>query len=359
MRRTPSLVALAFISATLLCGCSNHSVAKISPKAVGGPSTFLAVVPTPAVIKHGQLIRYGVNDLQLRSASSGQVRRVVFQSLVPIDAVVAPDGSIIVAIDYQCRTSIERIAPDSGKATILRTLPGALQEIALNPAGTELAYLTHPGPPPTTCASDTQPKSPQPFGGHRTGLAEFGPSVLGTVNLGTGATRATATNHPGFPLLRPSWSPDGTQITAGYGGPLSDHVLVMPASDPQFKTARHLSPPAGCVWLAPVWTASGIVAVEGCGGQAPELSPQRLVQLGPAGQITNSWPLPACINGIGLYTDSSHTHVLIDASIGYGGSWPCGVTAGDPTAVIATINGPTLATIAELPHSGSLTVIGW
>ena len=95
----------------------------------------------------------------------------------------------------------------------------------------------------------------------------------------------------------------------------------------------------------------------------PDLSPQSLVRLSPAGQQTASWRLPACIDGIQEFTDPTGSHVLVEADIGYGDGPPCGLQR--PVGVaysvrVAVIGGRKLATIATFRVVNTqLEVTGW
>lgn len=298
----------------LLAGCggsrsatghasSTTGAVTTTPVPFGFPSTFLAVATTAAVVRGDQLLRYAVNELQVRSSSGGALRRTLLQSLGLIDAAVARDGSIVVAIDYRCRSVIERIAPTSGEATVVRTVPDAVQDISLSPSSTELAYLTYPSNTPKACIPAVQPASPQPLR-VSAGAAQFLPNILSVLDLATGTIRSTATDSPGHPFSRPSWSLDGSQISVGYMG-ATPEALAFTSSALDFATARHLVPPAGCGFSGQTWTASGIVVVEGCGPDGADLSPGALVRLDNDGTATMRWALPACIDGITPLVDSS------------------------------------------------------
>jgi hypothetical protein len=368
--RSLALVMGCILVLTTLAGCGSSPTPTALPATtaapktvpvhapVGFPSTFLAVTQTPPVIRGNKLYRYTSYRLQVRSASDGELRQTLLHSLGEIHAVVARNRSIVVAIDYGCRSIIERIARTSSKTTVLQTVPGPVGQISANPSGTELAYLTYPPSAPRPCVSRTQPASPQPLR-VSAGPAGFLPNVLGVVNLATGAVTTTATDTAGHPLTNPSWSPDGSHISAGYMGD-TDQVLVLSASPLNFATAKHLVAPAGCGFTAQTWTNSGIVAAEGCGPEGPSLSPGALVRLSGDGKAASRWSLPACIDGITTSTDSSQGHVLLQASIGYGNGPPCGIpNPGRNAVLIGTINGSVLTTLTHLPTDTEVQAVSW
>jgi hypothetical protein len=326
---------------------------------VGYPSTFLAVTQTPPVIRGDKLYRYASYNLQVRSASGGDLRQTLLRSLGEIDAVVGQDHSIIVAVDYRCRSTIERIAPTAAKTTVVATVPGAVREISLDPTGTELAYLTYPPDAARPCVSPTQPVSPQALR-VSAGPAGFNPNVLGVVNLASGAVVATtSTDMPGHPLTDPSWSPDGSRISVGYMGN-TDQVLILGSSSPDFATAKRIVAPTGCGFTSPTWTNSGIVAAEGCGAGGPSLSPGALVRLRSDGKIVARWSLPACIDGITTSADASLGHILLQASIGYGNGPPCGIPGpGTNSVLIATVNGSGLNALTNLPSDTEVQAVSW
>ncbi len=347
MKRALLLSALVTVVA---CGCGSTTASSV-PTSAGWPSSFVDVSYSAPVFSGDEMIRDRELRLEVRSATTGALRRVLLQTLGSVDAAVASDGSLVVAVDDECRTVIERIDAANGRTTPLRTLPGSIGSIALNPTGTELAYLTDAGPPPRACAPTTQPASPQPGHSDPGGAMGSLPTVLGIVNLVSGGTRTTPTGQPGHAVSRPTWSPDGSQIAVGDDGNGSA-ILVMSATNPDYGTARRLSARPGCWLSGATWALAGIIAAEGC-GRSDGLSPDRLVQLGTAGQIVNAWHLPACIAGVSSYTDSSRTHVLIQANVGYGVGKPCGApVTGSQTAVISTINGSKLRTLAEFQRYG-------
>ncbi|MDQ6839149.1 MAG: hypothetical protein M3137_12670 [Actinomycetota bacterium] len=288
--------------------------------------TFLTVASTGSVTKGKQLIRYPVNQLQVRSVHSGAVEKTVLRSLGRISAVVNRDGSILAAIDYGCRSVLERVDPATGRARVARTVPGWVSDIALSPNGAELAYLTYPRSSTQPCTPSKQPASPQPFE-VSAGPAGFLPNVLVVMNLATGAVRTAQTDAPGHPLSRLSWSPDGSELSVGYdaGDSNAEVIAVVPATDLAVTAWHQIVAPAGCGWASPAWAAGGIIAAEGCGPNGPSLSPTQLVELSSAGNVMAHWPLPACIDGITAIADPTFKQVLVQEDIGYGTGPPCGI----------------------------------
>ncbi|MGH9077784.1 MAG: hypothetical protein ACRDY0_10100 [Acidimicrobiales bacterium] len=326
---------------------------------IGYPSTFLSLATTGAVIRDDKLVRYGYNLLQARSTSTGAVQQTLLRSLGEIDGVVAPDGSVLAAVDFGCRSVIERIAAGTLHVSVVRGMAGSVQAIALSPDGSQLAYLTYPGPSRRPCLPASQPSSPQPIK-VSAGADAFLPNVLAVADLATGAVRTTQTETPGHPFATPSWSPDGQQISVAYLGDAQE-ILVMSSHSPDFASAKRIAAPAGCGLGSQAWTAGGIVAAEGCGPNSPDLSPSELVALDASGRVTERWPLPPCIDGTTSIVDAGRTHVLLLAGIGYGSGPPCGVPGpGINTYLIATLDGPSLTTLAQIPATGNgFRVTAW
>jgi hypothetical protein len=327
------------------------------------PGTFfLSVTQGPMVIKGDYLIDWPVYELQMRSIRTGAVERTILRSLAEIDAVVARDGSIVAAVDQQCRSEIERIDPATSQASVIRTIPGSVSEIALSPDGTRLAYVTTPSTssPPPRCISLTQPSSPQRMTLDAGGVAGVLPFQLAVVTLATGAIVTTTTDMPGHLFTDPSWSPSGTELAVEYMGN-TNYIVVVPSADPNFATARVLAPPAGCGWVGTTWTAAGIMAVKGCNPIGSELNPTQVVRLSPTGTVTAQWQLPACIGGVSLRADSTLTGVLVEGGIGSGDTGPCALApgTGEPRTYLGTINGGALRPIAMFSANDELNVTGW
>jgi hypothetical protein len=325
---------------------------------LGPTGSFLAVTTSPAVIHGGRLFKYEVSALELRSVRhGGRAISTLLRSLGRIDAVVAPGGAVIAVVDHGCRSQVFRIDPGTGRRRLIRTLPESAGAVALSPDGRRLAYLTYPASDPQPCGPARQPASPVRVHVHNGGYVHFLPSVLAVVGLASGAVVRAPSGAPGSPPWSPAWSPDGTAIAVVRSGA----VQLLSASHPDFATARRLPPPRGCGYLTSTWTVSGILAVLGCGKQAPGLSPRTLVRLSAGGRRTHAWRLPACIGGIGLFADPTAAHVLVQADIGYGNGPACGLhRPGGWTSRVAVVRGATLGTIAVFSQrAGWPQVTGW
>lgn len=331
----------------------------------GDPATFLAVHTINGVYRPGPkplqtyLVRYPSYELQVRSSKDGSVRKTLLTSLAQIDAVRDSDGSILAIIDYLCRSQVERIDPQTGTATPVRTLGGFIEDAALSPDGTHLAYFTYPASSqPSNCTPAAQPKTPYPLGPSHSSPVSFGPNVLEVTNLATGATVKAATTGEG----KLSWNPQGTELAVNtFLGP-EKPIAVLSAARPDSAPITHLQPPAGCEYSTPAWTTSGLIVVEGCGSD-PLLSPSRLVKLDPHGSITATWALPTCTAGVQLFTDTSRIHTLIQVGIGYGNGPPCGIpNPGNNYTQILLLSPGALQTIDRLATPDgepTFQVTGW
>jgi hypothetical protein len=81
------------------------------------------------------------------------------------------------------------------------------------------------------------------------------------------------------------------------------------------------------------------------------LSPDRILRLNASGEITASWHLPACVNGVGTRTDPSKRVVYVETNIGYGhGS--CGKSWNTRIALIDGSQLRPVTTIANRRYSG-------
>ncbi len=323
---------------------------------IGPPRSFLTVTRSSPVIHGDHLLRYPVSTLQRRSVRGGAVLATLLRSLANLDAVVAPDGSVVAVEDFGCRSRVLRLDPGTGRVRLIRTLPEAAADIALSPDGQRLAYLTYPASDPQPCLAARQPAAPIRFHPNPGGPAQFLPSVLAVVRLATGATVRAVSPNPGNPPWSPSWSPDGSTLAVVRSG----SIELLPAAHPSFATARQVRPARGCGYVASTWTASGILAVLGCGKQNAALSPRSLVRLSDTGARTRSWQLPACIDGVDLATDPTARHVLVQTDIGYGNG-SCGLRQlGGWSIRVATVRGARLATIAGYrQHNTLFQVTGW
>jgi len=322
------------------------------------PRTFLTVTTSPPVIHGDHLLKYQAFTLEKRSAHhGGRLIRVLMRSLGAIDAVVAPDGSVVAVADYGCRSQVFRIDPGTGARRLIRTLPESAQNMALSPDGSKLAYLTYPASDRQPCGPARQPTAPVRYQVNPGGLAQFLPSVVAIVDLATGTGVRAASANPGDPPWSLSWSPDGKTVAAVY----SNSVELLSAAHPDFAAARRLRPPSGCGYVASTWTVSGILAVLGCGKQDPALSPRTLIRLSTAGQRTQAWRLPACIDGVHLVVDPTRRYVLVQSDVGYGNGRPCGLRYMTWSARILRVRRDALTAIAVLPLQGGdePQVTGW
>lgn len=370
----PLLAACVTVTALAACGSSparaRTAAHRISPRRqllqpVPSASTFLTVTTSQLVTRNGRrplteyIVRYPVDTVQLRSLRNGRVVATLLHSLGDVEAVPAPDGSVIAVASYGCRSDVYRIDSRTGRSTLLRILPESATDIALSPDGSRLAYLTYPARDRQPCQPARQPRRPVRYFVNPGGPAQFLPSVLAVVSLATGSTVRTATPSPGNPFWDPAWSPDGRQVAAVYSG-ADNPILVMSAARPRFAAARWIRPPRHCGYVATTWTVGGPTAVLGCGKQDPALSPRTLVQLAADGHPSARWQLPPCIDGVQVLTDPAMRQVLVEASTGYANG-PRGCGAGPWLDRVQRVRGTALAAVASYPQAsdGQLQLTGW
>jgi len=351
------LTLIAAAAAVVAAGCAGTGPgsSRPPPGAASRPLvTFLTVATAGPVIRGNYLIRYGTSALQLRSARGGQVVATLLRSLASLDAVLAPDGSVVAAEDFGCRTRLLRIEPRTGRARLIRTLPESAGGIALSPDGRRLAYLTYPASDPQPCGPARQPAAPVRVFTQDGGVARFLPSVLAVVTLASGTVVRAATRNPGNPPFDPAWSPDGASVAVIY----SWSVAVLSSGHPDFAAARLIRPARHCGYSAVTWTTAGLLAARGC-ARTPAPAPTELVAL-PAAR-GHDWPLPPCTAGVGLLVDPTLRHVLVESGIGFGTGPPCGLSYERWSAKIAELRPGRLATIAVLgrPGGDQSQLTGW
>jgi len=332
--------------------------------------TYLTVVTSPMITRPGHgpgvlyIVRYPVSTVQLRSFDNGRVTgRTLLRSLGNVEAIMAPDGSVIAVADFGCRASVLRIDPATGRRTLIRTLPESASDVSLSPDGRRLAYLTYPaGQRRHECQAARQPARPVRTIMNPGGPVQFLPGTLAVVTLATGATVRTGTGSPGNPLGNPAWSPDGRRITAVYAG-RDNPIVIMPSARPDFAAARWLRPPRHCGYVTATWVTAGLTAVLGCNRLDPGLSPRTLVRLSAAGRPVARWQLPACIDGIRVFADPAARQVLIQADTGYGNGPPCARLhhPGGWAIRIERVRGAELVPVATYPQNNAtpLQLTGW
>ena len=277
--------------------------------------------------------------VQLRAASDGHVLEDLLStsgSTTSLSVSPAADGSVLVAENSSCRSTLIRLDLASGRRGTIRSIPDDVSDLVVDPTGTRIAYLTQPTCSPSVCP------------GRCAGAAGFLPNVLVVMDLATGRSTRTSTDNPGHPLWSLGWSPDGTQLVAFYDGN-APGLLRFDGRAPNFATATRIATRPGCQYVAATWTRTGIVAAESCGN--PDLlSPGRLVETTPTGAVQASWPLPDCINGLGLTSAPNGSTTFIETDIGYGnGSCSTRQANGvSPLTRMAAIDGRQLRTVIEL-----------
>ena len=331
----------------------------------GAPSTFLVVHTIAEVTRPGPgpgqlyLVRYPSYELQVRSSINGSVQKTVLRSLAQISAFREPDGTILAIVDYLCRSDVELIDPQTGTTTPLRTLGGFVDDAALSPDASRLAYYTYPASSSrSSCTPSVQPAQPFLLPPPQSSPANFGPSVLTVTDLNTGASVKTVTTGEG----QLSWNPQGTELAVNQVLGSQSPIAVVSAAHPDLAPITRIPAPAGCQYFSPAWTTSGLIVVEGCGSQ-PLLSPSRLVELKVQGGVTATWNLPTCIDGIQAITDAGHTHALIQADIGYGNGPPCGIpNPGNNYTQLMIVQSNTLQIVDRLTDpdgSSTIQIASW
>lgn len=326
--------AAAVVVIALGAAAVNRAVAGHRHAATGYTAPKTNLEPTSLVTVETGTLQAGP-ILQFRAVSDGHLIKNLITAATGtrIGAVWERDGSLLVAqFGLDCRTTLRRLDPTTGRLVFLRTVPEDVIGMALSPDDTRLAYVTYESCPPAP-----------------SNLAGPEPRVLVVLDLATGSTQRTTTTSFTDSISRVTWSPDGTQLATDQQ---SDTPLtrILDAHDPQFRIARTLKPPPGCYYFAPAWTKNGLIVAEYCGPPFVPNSPARLVRLGSDGAVTASWPMLSCIDGFDLAVDPSR--VLIYASVGYNG---CG-SGVSPTTHLLRIDGSTLTPIANFRYPPNVTV---
>jgi hypothetical protein len=311
----------------------------VSPEAAKALAAATAFLTSREDSSHGFAV-------QLRSVSDGHLLR----TLLPADrsksegAIVEPDGSLLLASGGRCSTMLTRLDLKTGQQRTVAKLPESASDIVVNPAGTKIAYVTYPTCQVNTCGN----------------CASFFPNVLVVRDLITGRSTRTSTSRAGQPLVDLSWSPDGQQVAAAYRGDLP-RVLRFNALTPKFAAARPLMARLGCDYGAATWTNTGIVAAQTCGDSNGFVSPSRLVETTLTGAVVATWPLPACVDGIGFATTPDRSKTLVSVAVGYGNG-ACrshGPHGDNPVIHILSIDGPHLRPVVEFSDSLSTILIGY
>ena len=293
--------------------------------------------------------------VQLRAVSDGHVLATAFRSgssTTSLEASAEPDGSVLVAENGHCSSTLLRLDLAAGRQQAIRTIPEDVSDLVLNPAGTKIAYLAEAACPISTCR------------GSCAGLAGFLPNVLVVMDVSTGRSTRTGTDDPGHPLMNLAWSPDGTQIAAPYEGN-TQRLLLFSALAPNFADAKRVAARPGCAYIGSTWTRTGIIAAEACRDAAfsaiSAFSPGRLVEITPTGAIRSFWRLPDCINGLTLASTPNGAAALVQADIGYGNG-ACSTPQANgfnPLTRIAMIDGTRLRTVIELRDGLSVNLASY
>lgn len=348
MGRSAGLVAASMTCALVTaaaCSTSRVSAPRAPVPAAAATTPGLSdglVTGTAFLALSGRSER--ASAVQLRAVSDGHVLgnvAGVSGSPTSLSMSVAPDGSVVAAENGRCTSTVMRLDVGSGRPRVIRTIPENVSDLALNPAGTKIAYLTQP-----TCSTRI-------CSGTCAGAAEFNPSVLVVLDLSTGRSTRTSTDNPGHPLMSPAWSPDGTQIVAVYLGDATA-LLRFDARAPDFATATPIAARPGCAYIATTRTRTGFVSAETCGNPVL-LSPRRLVETTATGAVQASWPLPDCIDGLTLTSTPSGSRTLVEADIGYGNA----ACSTPQLTRIAEIDGARLRTVTELRGGSRVRLAGY
>jgi hypothetical protein len=328
------------------------------PAADRPPQVFLTLTVTRPELGrmegalHQQLLKYPVESLQLRSIrDGGRVIRTLLRSVGQVDAVTAPDGTVIAALDYGCESQLVRIDPATGQRRLIRVVRDSVQDIALSPDGSRLAYDTVPKSQLGPCLPMRQLRHPVRIRINPGSFDISGPgtSVTAIVSLASGATVRTPDKEG-----NPAWSPNGTRI-AVVG--LSTNVVVqMSAANLHYLTAEQFRSPRGCGFTTISWTTSGLITTTGCNAENDSRRPY-FDEASLAGKTLARASLPRCMAGV--TTALTGKNVLVEADVGYGNGKPCGLPRPDSIKFLL-LRGAGFTTVGTLPEPSDLFfLLGW
>jgi hypothetical protein len=257
-------------------------------------------------------------QVELRDTSDGHVIRVLYRTSTGIEAVARmSDGSVLVAEPGSrgsCTTRLVRVDPVFAHSTPETVLNGPLEELAVSPDDSSVAYRTW--------SAATSPC------GRSAGLFTPGTDLLAVTNLRTGATRTTSV------LAGVSWSPDGTRLIG-----LDSTGLEIIDATSLARIGGLLGAPADCRYGYPVWTASGIYVDRSCGLRAASATfgtstVDDIVRLDQLGTVHRAWGLSSCTGARALVTGADRQQVVLQLTTGFGGFGTCSRVHGDEVAFI-------------------------
>ena len=353
--------AAALVAVTACTGngpvTTTGRVHRMVPGAGRPPQSFLTVATSAArYTSDHRIARYPVETLQLRSIRHGRLIRTLLRALGglgSLEATTAPDGSVIAAADFGCKSQLFRIDPATGRHTLIATIPESVSDIALSPDGSRLAYITDVPSARQSCQPTSQPRSPVTL--NLISPLPYVPTyqVLAVVSLASGATVRTRVAHG----ADPTWSPDGTELAAT--DLWANKTYVLAAATLKVLAVHSFLPPHGCGYTAAGWSRSSLTVAVQCNIERKRSLPAfgLLPLTGSARQVM--FPLPRCAAGTEVSFTGSST--LVGVALGYGDREPCGVPRPGGYAVAAlVVRGGRLARVATFPQQGGVfTVAGW
>jgi hypothetical protein len=341
-----------FLPAATACSSSHHPAPTVAhPSArVATPQPTRTLASSAAFLTMRGDPARGLT-FELRAISDGHVLDTVLRAkgLSGIaSAAAAPDGSVLMAQNGECSSSLKRLDLTTGGVKTIRTIPGQVYGMVVDPSGTKIAYLTY-----ATCNTFSCPRGcAAPSAGP--------PDVLVVLDLTSGhAIRTIADSQVGF-LEDVTWSPDGTQLAIIASGRSSPELLLLSARAPNFAAARPITARLGCRYIAATWPATGIIAAETCNGDT--YVPSRLVDLTPAGVVRAAWRLPACVAGLRLASPPGGSRTLVDTDIEYDQDRTCAVTEGSGLvrfSRISIIDGTRLRTVLQTPSALEVSLMSY